>query len=143
MATTTAPATTTSTTRPLAGVTRTLPRATVASGLVAAAATTAVAAATHAAGVSLEIEGEMIPLLGFAQMTMLGAVIGGAILAGLNRFSGEARAWFLRTAVVLTAASCIPSVVWPDDAATIVTLVVTHVLAAAIVVPALARHARS
>ena len=31
----------------------------------------------HAAGVSLEVDGEMIPLAGFAQMTFLGAVLGG------------------------------------------------------------------
>ncbi len=46
-----------------------------------------------------------------------------------------------KTAVALTALSCVPSVTWPDDAATKLALVALHVLAAAIVVPALVRHA--
>src|SRR5436305_2066471 len=54
-----------------------LPRTTVVAGLAAAAVTTGVAAVAHAGGVSFEVGGEMIPLAGFAQMTFLGAVIGG------------------------------------------------------------------
>jgi peptidoglycan/LPS O-acetylase OafA/YrhL len=121
--------------------TRSLRRTTVVAGLVAAAVTTGVAAAVHAAGVSFEVDGEMIPLVGFAQMTFLGAVIGGALLAVLNWRSRSARRRFLQAAVALTALSCVPSVTWPDDAATKLALVALHVLAAAIVVPALVRHA--
>lgn len=120
-----------------------LRRTTLKSGLVAAAATTALAGVANAAGVSLEIEGEMIPLLGFAQMTLLGAIIGGVILAVMNRRSRHAQATFTRTAVALTALSCVPSVMWPDDLATKAVLVATHVLAAVMIVPALNRHARS
>jgi peptidoglycan/LPS O-acetylase OafA/YrhL len=118
-----------------------LRRTTVAAGLVAAAVTTAVAAVVHAAGVSFEVDGEMIPLAGFAQTTVLGAVIGGVVLAVLNRRSRSARRRFVHTTVALTALSCVPSVTWPDDAATKLALVALHVLAAAIIVPALARHA--
>jgi peptidoglycan/LPS O-acetylase OafA/YrhL len=118
-----------------------LRRTTVVAGVVAAAVTTAVAAAVHAAGVSFHVNGQMIPPAGFAQMTFLGAVIGGVVLAVLNRRPGSAYRRFLRTAVALTALSCIPSVTWPDDAATKLALVALHVLAAAIVVPALVRHA--
>jgi Family of unknown function (DUF6069) len=118
-----------------------LRRTTVVAGLVAAAVATAVAAAVHVAGVSFEVDGEVIPLAGFAQMTFLGAVIGGVILAVLNRRSRSARRRFLQTAVALAALSCVPSVTWPDDAATKLALVALHVLAAAIVVPALVRHA--
>jgi peptidoglycan/LPS O-acetylase OafA/YrhL len=120
---------------------RSLRRTTVVAGLVAAAVTTGVAAAVHAAGVSFEVDGEMIPLVGFAQMTVLGAVIGGVLLAVLNRRSRSARRRFLQTAVALTALSCVPSVTWPDDAATKLALVALHVLAAGVVVPALVRHA--
>jgi peptidoglycan/LPS O-acetylase OafA/YrhL len=119
-----------------------LRRTTVVAGLVAAAVTTGVAAAVHAAGVSFEVDGEMIPLAGFAQLTFLGTVIGGVILAALNRRARSARRRFLQTAVALTALSCVPSVVWPDDTATKLALVALHVLAAALVVPALVRHAR-
>jgi hypothetical protein len=118
-----------------------LRRTTVVAGLVAAAVTTGVAAAVHAAGVSFEVDGEMIPLAGFAQMTLLGAVIGGVLLAVLNRRSRSARRRFVQTTVALTALSCAPSVAWPEEIATKLALVGLHVLAAAIVVPALARHA--
>jgi peptidoglycan/LPS O-acetylase OafA/YrhL len=127
------------TTRPATSLRRT----TVRSGLVAAAVTTAAAAAVHGAGVSFEIEGEMIPPLGFAQMTFLGAVLGGLLLAGLNRWSASARRRLVQATVVLTALSCIPSVAMPDGAGSQVALVALHLLAAAIIVPALARHARS
>lgn len=125
------------------GASTSLRRSTVTSGLVGAAVTTAAAAVVHAAGVSFEIEGEMIPILGFAQMTFLGAVIGGLLLAGLNRWSGQARRRFVQATVVLTALSCLPSVAMPDDAGSQIALVALHVLAAAIIVPVLARHARS
>lgn len=120
---------------------RSLRRTTLVAGLIAAAVTTAVAAAVHAAGVAFEVDGEMIPLLGFAQMTFVGAVIGGVLLAVLNRRSHAIRRRFLRTAVALTALSCVPSVAWPDDAASKLALVALHVLAAGIVVPALVRQA--
>jgi hypothetical protein len=119
---------------------RPLWRTTLAAGAGAAAVTTAAAAATHAAGVSFEIEGEMIPLAGFAQMTLLGAVIGGVLLAVLTRRSANPRRRFLQTTVALTALSCVPSVLWPDDVASKLVLVALHVLAAALVVPVLLRH---
>jgi peptidoglycan/LPS O-acetylase OafA/YrhL len=120
---------------------RSLRRTTVVAGLVAAAVTTGVAAAVHAAGVSFEVGGKMIPLVDFAQLSFLGAVIGGVLLAVLNRRSCSARRRFLQTAVALTALSCVPSVTWADDAATKLALVALHVLAAVIVVPAVVRHA--
>jgi peptidoglycan/LPS O-acetylase OafA/YrhL len=120
---------------------RSLRRTTVVAGLAAAAVTTGVAAAVHAAGVSFKVDGRMIPLVDFAQLTFLGAVIGGVLLAVLNRRSRSARRRFLHTAAALTALSWVPSVAWADDAATQLALVALHVLAAAIVVPALVRHA--
>ena len=118
-----------------------LRRSTVVSGLVGAAVTTAAAAAVHAAGVSLTVDGEMIPLAGFAQMTFIGAVIGGVLLAALNRRSHHARRRFLQSTVALTALSCLPSVAWPEGSGTKLALVALHVLAAAIIVPTLVRHA--
>jgi hypothetical protein len=118
-----------------------LRRTTVAAGAGAAAITTAGAAAVHAAGVPLAVQGEMIPLAGFAQMTFLGAVIGGLLLAALNRWSDAPRRRFLQTTTVLTALSCVPSVALPPDAATKLALVTLHVIAALIIVPALVRHA--
>lgn len=120
-----------------------LRRATVTSGLVGAGITTAAAAACRAAGVSFEVDGETIPILGFAQMTFIGAVIGGLLLAALNRWSTRTRRRFVQATVALTALSCVPSIAWPDDTSSQIMLVVLHVLAAAIIVPALARRARS
>jgi hypothetical protein len=111
-------------------------RATVASGAVAAVATTAVAAAADAAGVPFAIDGETIPLLGFAQMTALGAVLGGVLAAALR----NRRQAFVTVAVALTILSCVPSVAMPPDAATKIVLVATHVVAAAIIIPVLVRR---
>src|ERR1700676_364339 len=49
-------------------------------GLAASAATMAVAAFASALDVPIEVGGKAIPLLGFAQLTFIGAIIG-AILA--------------------------------------------------------------
>ena len=70
---------------------RSLLRSTLAIGVASAAVTTAVAAVLHAAGVSFTVDGEMIPLAGFAQLTFVGAVIGGLMLAVVNRGSGVPR----------------------------------------------------
>lgn len=110
-------------------------RAALTSGALAAVATTAVAAAASAAGVPLEIDGEAIPLAGFAQLTLVGAVLGGLIAAAMNRYAAQPTA-------VLTALSCVPSVALPPDVATKAVLVATHVLAAMVIVPALARQTR-
>ena len=137
MSVTTPTITTSTSTRPASSLRRT----TVVVGLAAAVATSAVAATAHAAGVPFEVDGEMIPLAGFAQMTVLGAVIGGLLLAAFNRWSNSPRRRFLQTSAALTALSCLPSVAWPPDTATKLALVATHLLAAAIIVPALVRYA--
>ena len=122
-------------------LTRSLPRTTVLVGLGAAVVVTALAAAADVAGVPLAIDGEVIPIAGFAQMTFVGAVIGGVMIALLNRFSAAPRRRFVQTAIALTTLSCVPSVMLPPDTATRVVLVATHVVAAAIIVPVLARYA--
>jgi hypothetical protein len=118
-------------------------RATLAYGTAGAVAATAVAAVAGAADVPFEIDGEAIPLGGFAQMTLLGAVLGGLIAWACNRFSADPCRRFVQVAVVLTTLSCVPSVMLPPDAATKIMLVATHVIAALIIVPALARQVRS
>jgi hypothetical protein len=137
MSTITADLTVQTTARPATSLRRTT--LLVAAG--AGALVTAAAAIAHAAGVSFAVEGEMIPLAGFAQLTVVGAVIGGVLLAVLNRRSRSARRRFLQVTAALTALSCVPSIAWPDDAATKVALVALHLAAAAVIVPVLARHA--
>jgi hypothetical protein len=116
-------------------------RSAVLVGLASAVLVTVLAAVLHGAGVSFEVDGEMIPLGGFAVMTFVGAVIGGLLLAGLNRWSNAAPRRFVLVTAALTALSCIPSMALPDDAGTRVALVALHLLAASMIVPVLRRHA--
>src|SRR5215213_810225 len=77
--------------------------ATVVSGVAGAATATAFAAAASAAGVPFEIDGEAIPVSGFATMTLLSAVIGGILLAVTNRYAARPHRRFLQLTVALTA----------------------------------------
>lgn len=116
-------------------------RAGVASGAVAAVATMLVAAVAQAADVPVEVGGEAIPLLGFAQLTLVGALLGVAI-ARLSGRAGHPRRAFVVVTAVLTALSLVPDVTADATTATKVVLMLTHVVAAAIVVPVLARRVR-
>ncbi len=108
-------------------------------GVVAAAATVAVASGAHAAGVSLETApGEAIPVLGFGQLTLMCTVVGVLIARTIGRRARRPRSTFVRTTIVLTALSLVPDVMLSASGATKITLVLTHVVAAAIVIPALA-----
>ncbi|MCW2797151.1 DUF6069 family protein [Nocardioides sp.] len=106
----------------------------VATGAVAATTTVGLVAVLRAVGVPFEVGGEGIPLVAFAQMVLLGTVIG-TVLARRTRTTT-----FIRATVLLTVASCFPSVALGTGSASKLALVLTHVVAAAIVVPALARR---
>jgi hypothetical protein len=103
-------------------------------GALAAVATVAVASAARAADVSLEVAGKAVPLSAFAFWSIVGTVIGVVLAAVLRR-----RGRFVRTTLVATALSLLPPAFTADDVATGLVLVTTHLLAAAIVIPALAR----
>jgi hypothetical protein len=122
-------------------LTSTIPRAAASVGILAAAATTTGAAALRAAGVPLAVRGE-IPLAGFAQITLIGAVIGGVLLAVLNRHSSAPHRRFIQLSIGLTALSCVAPAVIADTSASKIALVALHLVAAAIIVPVLARRAR-
>jgi hypothetical protein len=131
---------TTPTTRPEihTGSNRQLHRQGAAAGVAAAVATTGVAAAADAIGVPITIGGESIPLLGFAQLTLVATAIGVVLASVMNRRASQPRHTFVATTLVLTAVSFLPDVLADAAASTKVTLVLTHVVAAAIVIPALA-----
>lgn len=129
---TTAPRTTTATTS-----TRLWPAA-VGAGLVAAAATTVVAAIADASGVPLEIAGEKIVLVAFAQLTFVFSMVGLAIAAGLRRWNDQPRRAWVRTTLVLTALSLVPDVLADATVSTRLVLMLTHLVAASIVIPAVA-----
>ena len=115
-------------------------RAGLIAGVAAAAVTTAIAALADAAGVSLVVRqggtGEAIPLLGFAQVTFVATLIGVGLAAILRGRS----VLFTCITVALTAASLIPPVLIDAGVSTKVLLIVTHLIAAAIVIPVVAKR---
>jgi hypothetical protein len=109
-------------------------------GVLASVATTVIAAVARAADVPLEVDGEPIPLLGFAQLTMMSVVLGVVIAAALRRWANHPRRAFTATTVVLTALSLVPDVVIDATTGSKLVLMLTHVVAAAVVIPTVARR---
>jgi hypothetical protein len=107
---------------------------------VAAAATATVAAAGEFAGISLVVGGAPIPVSGFAVLTVIFSVVGLVLALVLARSARRPRTAFVRTTIVLTALSLVPDVLADASAATKMLLMLTHVVAAAIVIPAIARR---
>ncbi|MBF9130297.1 hypothetical protein I0C86_15230 [Plantactinospora sp. S1510] len=112
----------------------------VVAAVTASAATMAVAAAGHAAGISLDISGAPIPVTGFGVLTAVFSLIGVVIAAVLSRFARRPQRTFIRTTVVLTVLSLVPDVIVDAGTATKALLMLTHLVAAAIMIPALARR---
>ncbi len=98
------------------------------------------AAAGQAIGISTEISGAPIPTSGFATLTVIFSVLGLVIAVALRRFARSPRTAWLRTTVVLTALSFVPDVLADAAGSTKGLLMLTHVVAAAIVIPAVARR---
>jgi hypothetical protein len=136
--TTPSPATASPETRTRTGNGRRLWKAGALAGVAAAAVTTAFAAALEALGVSFEIQGEAIPLLGFAQMVILATILGTALAVVLARKASHPRRTFVVTTVALTALSFVPDITANAPGGTRLALALSHVVAAAIVIPALA-----
>ena len=113
----------------------------VAAAVVASVATTVLAAIASAAGVSFaDSTGASIPIAGFAQLTLVFSLVGVGIAAVMARKARRPRATFVRTAVALTALSFVPDLTFGFDAGSAATLITLHTVAAAIVVPTLARR---
>jgi hypothetical protein len=107
---------------------------------VAAVATAVVAAAGSAVGISTAVSGAPIPASGFAVLTVIFSVVGLVIATALRRFARHPRTTWIRTTVALTVLSLVPDVLADATLATKVLLMLTHVVAAAIVIPAVARR---
>ncbi len=107
--------------------------------LAAAGATMVIGAVAGAVDVPLTIEGEEIPVTGFAFATVVLSAVGLLVAAAIRRWAPAPRATFTWAAVALLALSFVPSVTADTDTATKVVLVTTHLVAAAIVVPVVAR----
>jgi small-conductance mechanosensitive channel len=106
----------------------------IATGVAAAAAVTVVAGAFQAAGHALAITDGAIPLMGFAQLVLLFTVVGIVIARHTSRTT------FYRVTVALTVLSCVPDVALGDGLLSKAGLILTHVVAAVIVIPRLARR---
>ena len=107
---------------------------------LAAAATAAVAAVGDLAGISLVVGGAPIPVSGFAVLTAIFSVVGLVLALVLTRTVRRPRTVFVRTTVVLTALSLVPDVAADAAVGTKMLLMLAHLIAAAIVIPAIARR---
>jgi hypothetical protein len=110
----------------------------LAATLGAAIATTGAAALARAAGVSFGDAPDTIPLWSFAQLTIVFSLLGVAIAAVLARKARRPRSTFVRTTVVLVILSFVPDAIAGFDLASALSLMLIHVVAASIVIPALA-----
>lgn len=122
------------------GTTRPMLLAGLAATAAASVATSAVAAVGNAAGISLNVSGAPIPVTGFAVLTAIFSVVGLVLAAVLSRFARRPRAAFVRVTVALTVLSLVPDVIADAASGTKVLLMVTHLVAAAIVIPVVARR---
>lgn len=113
--------------------------------LTAMVATTLAAALFQAVGVDFEVPdgGETIPLSGFAVVTGFFSVVGLVIAAALLRRSARPAERFVWTAVSLTAISLVPPVLSGASTATTTALLGLHLVAAAVMIPALAWSLRT
>lgn len=110
--------------------------------VAASVATMAVAATGHAAGVSLDMAGAPIPVTGFGVLTAVFSLFGVVLAMVLQRTARNPRRIFIRTTVVLTVLSLVPDVIADANPVTKGLLMLTHLVAAAIVIPAVARRLR-
>ena len=123
----------------ISAATQSLWRTGAKAGTVAAVATVAVAGAASGLDVPLDTApGATIPLLGFAQLTLVCTFVGVLMARAIGRRASRPRATLTAVTVALTAISLLPDLTIAAGTATKVTLMLTHVVAAAIVIPALA-----
>ena len=99
------------------------------------------AALARAVGVDFEVPdgGETIPVSGIAVVTGVFSVVGVVLAVALRRWSARPAERFVWTAVSLTAISLVPPFLVGANTATTVALVGLHLVAAAVMIPVLAR----
>ncbi len=124
-------------TAPAFTTTKQIRRTGLLAGLAASVATSTTAGVASAFGVSLKVGGEAIPVIGFAQLTFLAAIIGTVMAVVMSHRAGRPRQTFVVSTIVLTALSIVPDVTADAHISTRLLLALTHVIAASIVIPAL------
>ncbi|MGH9027620.1 MAG: DUF6069 family protein [Acidimicrobiia bacterium] len=110
----------------------------VLASVLAAIATVVFALLAKAIDVPLEIDDEEIPISGFAFVTLIWSLVGTALAIAVNRWVKHPARTFVIATLVLTVVSFVPVMTADASTATQVTLALSHLLAAAIVIPALA-----
>jgi hypothetical protein len=119
---------------------RALIRTTAVATLLAAVATELLVALVNAAGRDVAIDGTALGFGGCASVLLVCMVPAVAVIAGVRRWSAHpARAW-VRITVALTVVSLVPDLaVASTSTGSRLTLMAAHLVAAAIVVPLVAR----
>ncbi len=109
--------------------------------LAAMVATTLAAALGQAVGVDFEIPegGETVPLSGFAVVTGFFSLVGVVLAVALVRWSARPAERFVWMAVSLTVISLVPPFLVGASATTTAALLGLHLVAAAVMIPTLAR----
>jgi Family of unknown function (DUF6069) len=113
----------------------------VLAALVATTVTTLAGALAQAAGADLRVpaRGETIPLSGLAVVTGFFALAGVVLAVAFRRWSSRPARRFVATALALTVISLFPPLLVGAAGATAAALVGLHLVAAAVMIPALAR----
>lgn len=113
-----------------------------AAGAVAGVAGATAALATHvvakAADVPLSVNGKEFPIFAFPQVTLISSIIGVVIAIVTSRRSSRPQRTFVVVTVALTLLSLLAPLALDTDAATKVTLEIAHLVAAAVIIPAVA-----
>lgn len=117
-----------------------------AAGVVSSLLVIAFVATAEATDVPMEVaenstkQPEKIPLLGYATVTLASTVLGLLIATALARWAPRPRLTFVIVALVLTAVSFAFPATTTATTATKVILEITHVIPAALIIPAIAAH---
>ena len=117
-----------------------------AAGVVSSLVVIALVALAEAADVPMEVaengttQPEQIPLLGYATVILASTLVGLLLATAFARWARRPRLTFIITALVLTAVSFAFPVTTTATTATKVVLEVTHVISAALIIPAIAAH---
>jgi hypothetical protein len=112
----------------------------IVAGLAASVVTTLVVVASRGSGIPVAVSGEKIPLAGFGQFTLIGALVGIGLAKLISQRARLPRRTFLQVTTALTVLSTVPDVVIDATTATKVVLAFTHVVAAAVIIPVIARR---
>ena len=110
--------------------------------MTAVVGTRAVVRPARLVGADFEVDGGDVPVAGIGTITFLAASVGVLLAVAVRRWSPRPAELFVRVAVVLTAVSQVPPLLWGHGAGTVVALVALHLLAATVMITATARRLR-